>query len=158
MNEFTTLYQATGAGIALVISSFLYSLGGRAGGPGKWVRRFLGSFILAATVCGLCVLRGTFNWWLMGVWPLLIGGMSLGYGAESLGGKIARRSIFCGGVVSAGALCAYFLHGWLVFIPHVGVAVWSIYLGVRNPVEASFEEWYISMLLNLGLIAYPFVS
>jgi len=155
MTEYDTVWQAFGAGIGLVLSSLLYSLGGRSG---KWKRRFVGSFILAGTLVTLCLLRGLFSWWLLLTWPLLVAGYSIGYGADLLGVKVLKRLVYAITVISAGVVCAYLFSAWWVLIPHVGVGLWSVYLGVRNPVEAAAEEFFISMLLGLGLMMYPFVS
>jgi hypothetical protein len=46
----------------------------------------------------------------------------------------------------------------MVFVPHVGVGMWSIWLGVKNPIEASAEEVFICALLNIGLMMYGFVG
>lgn len=156
MNEFNIIWQATGAGVGLVLSSMLYAIGGRTGGPGKWVRRFAGSFILALTIWVVCWLRECFSWGLLGVWPLLSIGYHLGYGADTLPAKIIRRSVYAITVLLAGGLMAWLLSAWAILIPHVGVGLFSVYLGVKNPTEAAFEEFFISMLLGLGLIAYPF--
>lgn len=154
MNEWHTTYQVTGAGFGLVLTALLYTLGGR---NGKWNRRFIASLILSSTVITLCVLRQSFSWWLLLIYPLLVVGYSLGYGADALGAKIIRRLVYALGVLMSGVLCAWVLGGWWVLIPHAGVGLWSIYMGVKNPIDSPAEEFVICMLLGLGLIMYPFV-
>lgn len=156
MSEYITLYQVTGAGAALVAASFFYSLGGRSG---KWRRRFIASFILASTVNVICFLRGHWTPWMIFVYPILAGGFCLGYGAKKIGSKILKRLICASAVISAGVLLAFLIggHAWDVLIPHVGVGLWSVYLGVRNPVEAPAEEFFICLLLNIGLMMCSFV-
>lgn len=157
VDEYLTMYQAGIAGLILVAASFMYSWGGRSG---KWKRRFIGSAILAAGVNGLCVWRGIWSPYMLIVLPCLIGGFSLGYGADTLGGKILRRSIYCLGVLMSGVVMAVVLggHAYWVLIPHVGIGAFSIYMGSRNPIYASSEEFFICMMLNMGLLMFPFVS
>lgn len=159
MNEMITVYQATLAMVGLTLACFFYSWGGRSG---KWKRRFIGSLILACTVNGLCVWRGIFNPWMLLVYPLLIGGFSMGYGDKGRGGyvKLVRRTIYAIGVLSSGFLMAFLLGGnaYYAMLPHIGVGLWSIYLGYKNPYEAAAEEVFVCALLNIGLVAYPFVG
>lgn len=93
-------------------------------------------------------------------YPILCGGFSLGYGADRFWTKLAKRAIYASAVVMAGLLLCFLVDNkaWAVFIPHVGVAAWSIYFGVKNPIEAAAEEFFICMLLNLGLMMYPFMT
>ena len=156
MSEYIILYQATGALLGVVLASFLYSLGGRAG---KWKRRFVASFVLAATVNVLCVLRGVWQPLMLAIWPILIGGFSLGYGADVLWLKVVRRLIYASAVLMAGVLMAFILGGnaWWVLIPHIGVGLFSVFLGVKNILPAALEEIMVCVLLNLFLITYPFV-
>ena len=159
MNEMTTVYQATLAMLGLTAACFMYSWGGRSG---KWKRRFIGSFILAATVNGLCAWRGVWNPWIMATFPLLVFGFSMGYGDKGIGGyyKFIRRFIYAACVLLSGVLMASVLGGnaWFVLIPHVGVGIWSVYLGAKNPIEAAAEEVFICALLNIGLVMYPFIG
>ncbi len=137
--------------------AFLYSLGGRSN---KWLRRYLGTFILTLTMCGLAYWRGIFHWSLLLVWPILIIGTSKGYSGTSLSEKIIKRTLCALSILASGVpfLVLYGSNCWWVAIPHVGVGLFSIYLGVKNPVEAAFEEFWIAMLLSLGLLGYVFVS
>jgi hypothetical protein len=156
MNEYLTLYQITGAGIALVLASFLYSLGGR---DGKWKRRFIASLVLATTVITCAILRHHFSWWMLFTYPLLTGGFSLGYGADEWEGKVIKRTIYAAAVCMAGVLMAFLIRGnafWILPF-HIGVGAFSVYLGTKNPIEAAAEEFIICMILNIGLITYCFV-
>lgn len=159
MNEMTTVYQASLAMLALTVACFFYSWGGRSG---KWKRRFIGSFVLAGALNGLSLWRGMWDPWLLTIYPALIAGFSMGYGDKGRGGyiKFLRRLIYAVGVLLSGVICAFVFSGnaWYVLIPHVGVGLWSIWLGYKNPVEAAFEEVWICAILNMGLIAYPFIT
>lgn len=74
--------------------------------------------------------------------------------------KILRRSLYALGVMSSGLLCAFIIgHGaWIMLFVHIGVGAFSILLGTKNILPASVEEPLICVLLNLGLICYPFIS
>lgn len=158
MSETTLGLQAIGGLVGVVLASTLYMLGGRSG---KWKRRFVGSAILAITVNVLFVLRGLWSPWYLLTFPMLIGGFSMGYGADELGAKILRRSIYALGVCASGVLIAV-VHGvpngyWLL-IPHIGVGAFSIFLGVKSILPAAVEEVAVCMVLNLFLVFYPFVT
>lgn len=157
MNEYLITYQAFGAMAGLSIATLLYSLGGRSG---KWKRRFIASFVLAATVNILFLVREAWNPWYLAVWPCLIAGFSLGYGADTFGEKVVRRSVYASAILTAGVVCAVVLGGnaWWVMIPHAGIGALSIFLGVKNILPAAAEEVFICALLNIGLIMYPFLS
>ncbi len=141
----------------LAIGCILYSMGGYSG---KWKRRFVGSFIIAATFNGVCAWRGLWSPWLLLSFPVLIGSFCLPYGAEALLPKIIKRTTVVLAVICSGlAFCL--LHGgnaWWVLVPHVGVGLWSVYLGVKNPIQARAEEGFICLFLCSGLLMYPFIS
>lgn len=156
MNEYLTVWQAFLAMIGVSLACLFYSLGGRSD---KWLRRCIGSFILSFTVCGLLFWRGMWTWWALLVFPLLILGFSNGYGADSLWGKVLRRAIYALGVLASGLVFAIYFGGnaWMLFIPHLGIGAWSIFLGVKNPLYAPAEEVMVCAALNLGLVFYPFI-
>lgn len=157
MSEYTTMYQATAAGLALVLASFFYSWGGR---NGKWKRRFIASLILSCAVNGLLLWRGMWHPLALATYPLLSAGFSLGYGAEGIYNKFIKRLSYASAICLSGLILALALSGnaWFVLIPHAGIGAWSVYMGVRNPIEAAAEEFFICMILNLGLMMYPFIG
>ena len=156
MDEYTIVYLAFGSLIGLALSCLLYALGGRSG---KWKRRFIASFILATTVNLVSWGMGVWSLWLLGIVPILIAGFSLGYGADSTVSKVIRRSIYALAIVAAGGLFwpIFGTKTLWVFIPHIGIGLFSIYMGVRNPVAAAAEEVFICAMLNLGICIYPFI-
>lgn len=157
MNEFTTLYQATLALVGLTLACLLYSLGGRSG---KWQRRFVASFILASTVNGLCAWRGIWSPYMLTIYPALIAGFSMGYGSDIGYIKFVRR-LFCAlAICGSGLILCLILGGnaWMILPLHVGVAIWTIWIGIKNPLPAAAEEVFICALLNLGLMMYGFTS
>ena len=100
-----------------------------------------------------------FYWWYLAIWPLLAIGFSLGYGADIIWEKILKRTIFALMVLSSALLCAVVVggNGWLLLVYCVGVGLWSVWLGVTNPVAAAGEEFFVCMTLCLGLMGFPFI-
>ena len=142
--------------IGLSCGCFLYMLGGRSD---KWLRRFVASLIITATSVILSTFMGKFSWWLVTIYPILMTGMSLGYGADETWLKVIKRSLFGLAVVSAGLIYCLCFGGnmWWILLIHIGIAVWSVFLGVKSTIHAASEETFICFLLNAGLIMYPFV-
>ena len=156
MTEYRIGFLAVASIIGLAIGSTFYMLGGR---KGKWLRRFIGSAVISTTVIGLLLLFGLFQMIHLAIYPLLIVGFSMGYGADLGYEKIIRRTLYAIGVVSSGLLLAWTIGGnaWFVFPLHLGVGLWSIWLGYHNPIHAPAEECFICVLLNIGLMMYPFI-
>jgi len=155
MNEYTILWTSVGALLGVVLASALYALGGRSG---KWKRRFIASLVLASTVCVSSLIMGTFSWWFLLIYPILVGGFSLGYSGSNLAEKVLKRTLYTLAVVTAGVVCAVVLGGkaWTVLAIHSIIGATSIILGVLNPLYAASEETFICAVLNLGLVMYPF--
>lgn len=157
MNEEIVIWQYAVAIFGLATGSVLYSMGGY---RGKWKRRFVGSFVITAIFNGVCYWRGIWSPWLMLSFPTIIGAFCLPYGAGTLFPKIIKRTCVVLACVGAG-LGFCILNGgnaWWVFVPHLGIGLWSIYLGVKNPIQARAEEGFICILLCLGLMMYPFIG
>jgi hypothetical protein len=157
MNEYTTVWQSFAALIGLSVACLLYSLGGRSK---KWIRRICGACVLSMTVNGLLFWRGMWNPWFLLILPSLVTGFSLGYGADQFWFKVIRRTVYAIGVLASGLIMAVILGGnaWWMFVPHVGVGLWSIWLGVKNPIDAPAEEALVCAALNLCLVFYPFIG
>lgn len=143
--------------VILVIGCFLYMLGGR---NCKWKRRFLGSFICATAVWVGLLLMGKFRWATLGLYPLLMIAFSLGYGAEVIFTKIIKRGLIVAFLCLSGVLLAWSLGGraWEILPLQAFIGIGSIYLGVRNPVHAASEEFFVCLLLTECLLMYPLVK
>ena len=126
----------------LTLFALCYGLGGMSN---KWIRRYLGSAWLLWGIIGFAVWEGTFSWWFLLYYPLLVGALSLGYGAEELWDKIRRRFIY-GAALGCAALPIAIVTGqWLLFGWHVALCLQaSIILGVWNPIDARHEETSIA--------------
>ena len=155
MNEYLIGFTAVGALFGLTFGCLFYMLGGRSR---KWLRRWIASLVIAATVNVASVIMGIWSWWLLGIYPLLIISFSFGYGADGFWTKFARRLIYCFANITSGLIFCFRYGGnmWWIFIPHIGVAMWSVWFGIKNPDHAPAEETFICALLNLMLVAYPF--
>jgi len=157
MNEYLIGYVAVGSIFGLGFMALFYMLGGR---KNKWLRRFIAPLFqeVSSNICFW--IMGIWNAWLLVVYVLVALGLSFGYGGDTWGKKVIRRTIYCIANLTVGILFVI-LYGptmlW-IFIPNVGVAAWSIYLGIRNPIYAAAEEVFVCVLLYLMTNAYPFCS
>ena len=125
----------------------------------KWRRRFIGSLICATAVWVGLLLVGRFKWPVLGLYPLLMIAFSLGYGAEVLLDKIVKRGLVVACLCLSGVLMAYVLGGrsWQILPLQVFIGLGSIYLGVKNPIQAAGEEFFVCLLLTECLIMYPLI-
>ena len=151
----TQLGLTAGLGmLGIILGATFYMLGGR---NGKWKRRFLGSFIVCSSIWGTSYLLGNFSWWLVALYPLCIGSFVLGYGSDNTWGKIGRRATVASASLMSGILLAVVFSAWGVFPIEVATASLTIYLGVKNPIQAAPEEFFICVLLWMPKLMYCFV-
>ena len=160
MNEYTIGWQASISGLGAVAGATLYWIGGR---NNKIIRRLLGALVLSLTLNGICLWRGMWNPFFLIPFPLLFGGFSLGYGDKGVTKsyhKVIKRTSYALACCVSGLVFCFVLGGnaWLVLVPHVGIALWSVFLGFKNPIDAAAEEFFICMILNIGLMMYPFIK
>ena len=143
--------------IVMAVGCWFYMLGGR---EDKWKRRFIGSLITSTAVWLESLLLSTFDFWQLLVYPLTILYFSLGYGSDIPLTKIIKRSIVVLFSLTVGVLMCLTIGGsaWLILPLQVVIAVGSIWLGVKNPIPAAPEEFFVCLLLNLCNIMYPFAS
>jgi len=142
--------------IILIIGCWFYMSGGRSG---KWKRRFIGSFICATALWVGLLLMGLFNPLSLLAYPLLIWGFCMGYGAEIPLTKVIKRLNIVLAVSSTGLLMCLILGGnaWVILPLQLLIAGGSIWLGVKNPLQAAPEEFFVCLLLTECLIMYPAV-
>lgn len=134
--------------IIIITFATLYAWGGMVM---KWLRRYLAPCILVSTFVILQSIFGQFNWIAMITFPLLICSLSLGYGADTVGMKIFKRS-YVGLAHCIALLPLYITTGnWLVYGLHCAlITSFMVVLGVWNPVNARSEETLIG--LSIGLL------
>lgn len=157
MSEYTLGTLGTAGVICVVIASVLYWLGGRAN---KWLRRFVAPAVLTAGICGISAVKGNFSLWFLGVYPCLVLGFSLGYGAEDTAGKVIKRVICAAGILSAGVMACLGLGGnaWLLLAVQGILAAGYVFLGVKSILNAAVEEGIASILLTLFIPLYPLIQ
>jgi len=138
----------------LLVGCYLYMLGGRSG---KWKRRVLGAILCSGAVWTGLLLMGRFKWASFGLFPLISAAFSLGYGSDTLWPKIVKRSLIVAFLCLSGALLAWILGGkaWMILPLQGFIGLGSVWLGVKNPVHAAAEEFFVCLLLTECLIMYP---
>jgi len=152
-------------GFASLISSVLYMWGGTemSWGGKKWLRRYLGSFVLAVAASVTAVVLAKWDWRYLLMYPCLFGGFSLGYGAPTTAGKILRRTLFALGVLTACIVGAW-IAGWTVAAYMVlgisfSIGLASVLLGTFNPFKnAPLEQYIICQLLTMFIPFWAFVG
>jgi len=143
--------------IVMAIGSWFYMSGGR---NGKWKRRFVGSLLCASAVWIESLLLSVFNFWQLLVYPFTILYFSLGYGSDVLLTKIIKRLIVVIFSLATGIIMCLTIGGsaWIILPLQVVIAAGSIWLGIKNPIPAAPEEFFVCLLLNVCNIMYPFAA
>lgn len=158
------LYVVVLGGFLAFLANVCYMLGGTQGMPGgKLWRRYAASFLLTFSVnlTGILILR--WAWQYLLIWPLLTVAFHLGYGADTVAGKIARRSIYA---LAVSSVCfiglwatGFTVMGWVICGLSIGAGAVSIFLGVINPyTNARVEEFLVCQVLNLFIPFWPFIG
>jgi len=159
MGEYKLLYLAVIALIICVIDCMCWSLGGRSG---KWKRRFVGAGIQTFGINILSVITGTWVWqFLLSLGPE-IGSRSMGYGGDTSGEKITRRSVFALCSIVVGGILAWGVGFssktvWLLIAQAIASIV-SIILGIKNPLPAAVEEVFVCISLKYINYGYLFIG
>ncbi len=155
MSEYTIGFIACGNLVALALAATLYMCGGR---KDKWIRRYLGSFMIALAINLTAVFFEKWSYWLLLLYPMLILQFSMGYGVSGVMPKwVKRLLISLLSVVTGFFLCCILGGGIWLLIIHALVAVGTVVFAFKNPIYASAEEPLVCILNNLLLIFYPFI-
>lgn len=149
----------------IFISAVAYMIGGTSGFGeyGKAWRRFIGASVLALDANLMAAFTLSWNWLYLLMFPCLMIGFSLGYGAETTIGKIFKRSVYALGVLSA-CLCGFYasgctLMGWVVIGLAFLTGASSVVLGVWNPYKnAPLEQLLISVALTMYTPWWAFIK
>ena len=141
----------------LAAGCWFYMWGGRSG---KWKRRFIGSFICATAAWVGLLLMGRFKFLTLAAYPLLAIGFSLGYGADRLLTRVGQRFIIVVTTALTGVVMGLALGGsaWIVLPLQVFIGLGSMWLGLKNPIQAAAEEFFVCLLLTECLAMYPFIT
>lgn len=155
MNEYSIGYLAIGNIVAVAVTCLCYMLGGRAN---KWIRRYIGSAVLAAAVNVTALLLNTWSAWLLIVWPMTIGMFTRGYSNNSGTGWIKRICIGIISVLIGCFLCWVFDGGWWLLIIHGALCAGTVLFSFKNPLPAAAEEPLVCLLNSTMIVFYPFIS
>jgi hypothetical protein len=148
-----------------VLDCFFWMWGGRKnpyGQPNKWKRRYLGSVVQSLGINLLSLITGTWTWQFIFALGGEFGSRSMGYGGDTTGEKIMRRSVFAVCSLAAGAVLAWGVGFsskavWLLIGQAVASAV-SIILGIKNPLPAAVEEVFVCISLKYMNYGYLFIG
>lgn len=160
MTEFGIGSVAAGSVSGVAVATFFWMWGGRAGSPGKWLRRYVSSAVMAFTINVSSVMLGIWDWRLLLVIPALTAGSSLGYGGTTTQEKVLRRSFFAFGMLISGFTCVL-VFGWKslpLLALQVLLGIGSVWIGVKSNMHAAAEEVLVAFLLLGPLAFYPFMA
>lgn len=148
-------------GFSSFLASVFYMMGGTEPWK-KWIRRYLGTFLLSLSLNLIAIVNTCWHWQYMLTYAFLILGFSLPYGADTVSEKIFKRSVFVVGSLLASFVCLWAIDfsvfGWVVFVLQSLIGLGSIVLGVINPFKnAPLEQYLISQLLTLFFVFWSFV-
>ena len=132
MNEVTLQWIQVLKLVTLGFYASLYAFGGMSG---KWKRRWVAPFVLVVGICSLSLWSGTFSWWFVGMFPLLMLALSMGYGSSDLWVKILKRSYVGLALATAALPVAIGTGSWGLLILHAGLCI---------TVSVSLGVWYIT--------------
>jgi len=90
MNEYAQGLSWTIGTLIVTIYASLWWLGGRPNGR-AW-RRWIAPLFFSGALIGYSAIFGSFNWWYLLAIPAYKLVTHIGYGANSIAGKIARRA------------------------------------------------------------------
>lgn len=156
MNEYILQNIAICKMIWIVGFAYLYALGGISG---KWKRRYIGPtwMMMGVVVFTLWQAKvygiNTWSWWYLAYWPLLIGALHLGYGAEETKDKIKRRFLYGLALAFSAAPLAIINGAWILWSLHCGICVvFSVILGVFSPARNARNE---EVLIGTSAVLLP---
>lgn len=152
------MLASIGLGVC-VLDTFLWMLGGRSN---KFIRRYIGSFLQTLAINILSIFTATWAWQFVLALGPEIGSRSMGYGGDTTGEKILRRSVFAIGSLLAGAFLAWGV-GFnaktiTLLICQAVASIVSIILGVKNPLPAAVEEVFVCLSLKYINYGYLFIG
>ena len=154
MTEWRQLWLVFAGLLLLAMFGLCYMIGGR---RGKWVRRFLGGLLFPTGCLWMAQQGGTFHWLMLGSLIAYPAVLCLGYGGETVGQKLRRRTVYGLGLGAAGLWLLIPAGHPLIGLAQVVLAILvSLGFGIRNPITASAEEGQIA-LLSTCLIPFALI-
>ena len=136
--------------LAVVGFATLYGFGGISG---KWKRRVLGSLLYTLSVLGFSLWLGSFSFWYLLIFPVLFGALSIGYGADTIGDKLIKRSRY-GLICALASLPVFIVQGaWSLLALHIVIVVGtSVVAGVWNQTSSARAE---ETLIGASIVLVP---
>lgn len=159
MSETIQVYVGICAIIPSLVYALAYALGGRYDAPilhGHWWRRVIAPVLFSLGVIGLSLISNNFKvWYLLAIPSYVLVHWLGGYGGSSIWVKLLRRS-WTGFLMGIASLpFAISTGSYELFTAQVILAISAhLFLGIRNPIEASYEEVLISFLT---VVLVPFM-
>lgn len=161
-----SIWLVCGGGLAAFIANCLYAIGGTdmtGKGGWKWLRRFVASFILALAANLIAAFVQVWHWQYILFMPILSIGFSLGYGADTVAGRVLKRSICAVAIVSCCVVGAWVheFSGLSLIVAGLSVLIGagSVVLGVLNPFNnAPAEQFLVCQILTLFVPFWAFVK
>lgn len=156
MNEYQIVWTSAFSGLGIVISALLYSLGGR---EDKYLRRWVASFVIATTANITAFLLSRWSPWLLTIFPAIALGYHLGYGSEDFFTRLFKRIVYIVyAIFSPAVLLSFLLHNFIILPWLVAIGVFAMFLTMRNPIFAAAEEFFLSIIMNIGWMMILFVK
>ena len=135
--------------------AWIYAVGGRAAGPGKWVRRWVGSPIMIGALYGFSALADTLSTERALAIPLFFGTAIFGYGGKTLIRKFLRRLLFGSCFALYAIIIGHLYSTMMLGIAQAILALFaSLFFGLLNPDKAAEEETEIAIL---SVVLLPFI-
>jgi len=148
MDEFILQIFAALRILWVSIFAYFYGLGGVSN---KWIRRYLGTAWLVLGYVAFSLQDKAFSPYIFICYPLLVLATSVGYGGTDETSKKIFKRFYCGLLYAIAALPIAIISGnWIVYALHTFLCVlFSVVLGVTNPVVARYEETLIGLTIGL---------
>jgi len=138
MTETTLQFIVASKILWLAVFVLLYGLGGISG---KWKRRFLGSAWMMAGIALYSIIDHSWSFWYMFYFPMLVGALSLGYGADRLSDKLRKRTVYGLAIGFSPLAIVIVNHTYILWVLHIWICVLSsVILGVFNPTKSARHE------------------
>ena len=156
MNEYQIVWTSAFAGLGIVLSALLYSLGGR---EDKYLRRWIASFVIATAANITAVFLSRWSPWFLVIFPATALGYHLGYGSEDFFTRLFKRIIYITyGIFVPAIILSFVFHNFIILPWLVAFEVFAMFLTIRNPIYAAAEEFFLSMIMNIGWMMILFVK
>lgn len=156
------IWQGLGATLALLptlVFSVITMLGGRSfsvlGISARIWKRIIAPVSFVSLLIVLSLINKTFTWWILSLYATYFVSCMVGYGNDSIWGKIYRRSLWSL-IRTLACLPIAILTGSYILLAiqcMVGLIA-TVFLGVWNPLKAPAEEFLINFV---SVLFVPFM-